>query len=94
MWSTNFVGKNKPDFFRTKLIWVGSGSGLGLELVSKAVFRAFFEIALLITALPAVVPVKTKALTAAAAVATYIAAATINTVKLRCNNSIPLCTQI
>ena len=43
----------KPDFFRTKFIWVGSGLGLGLglglELVSKVVIWAFFEISLLIT---------------------------------------------
>ena len=42
-------------FFRTKLVWVGSGSGsglwlrLGLLLVSKVVFWAFFYISLLIT---------------------------------------------
>ena len=51
-----FPKKETPDFFRTKLIWVGSGSGsgfgLGLELVSKAVFWAFFEISLLITLEP------------------------------------------
>ena len=47
-----------PDFFQTKLVWVhaGSGSGLesglGLELVSKVVFWAFFEISLLITLEP------------------------------------------
>ena len=39
-----------PDFFRTKLICVGSGTGLGLGLglylVSKVVFWAFFEISL------------------------------------------------
>ena len=45
-----FFPKNKkPDFFRTKFIWagVGSGLGLGLELVSKVVFWAYFEISLL-----------------------------------------------
>ena len=45
-----------PDFFRTKLICVGSGTGLGLGLglylVSKVVFWAFFEIFLLITLEP------------------------------------------
>ena len=51
VWSTNFFPKKKiPDFFRTKLMWVGARSGLGLglglwlELVSKVMFRAFFEI--------------------------------------------------
>ena len=53
-----FPGKKQPDFFRTKLMWVGSGLGLGLGLglellmVSKAVFRAFFEIYLLVTVEP------------------------------------------
>ena len=43
--------KKKPVFFRTKLIWVGARSGLrlGLELVSKVVFGAFFESSLLVT---------------------------------------------
>ena len=57
MWSTNiFPNKKMPDFFRTKLIWVGEGSvlgsGLGLELVSKVVFWAFFEISLLVALEP------------------------------------------
>ena len=36
----HFFNNKKPDFFRTKLIWVGarSGLGLGLEYVSKVVF--------------------------------------------------------
>ena len=44
----------KPDFFRTKLIWKGVGLelGLGLELVSKVVFWAFFEAFLLVTLEP------------------------------------------
>ena len=55
--SANFFPKKKtPDFFRTRLLWVGSGSGLGLvlglELVSKVVFWAIFEISLLITLEP------------------------------------------
>ena len=54
VWSTNFYPPPKmPDFFRTKLIWVGAGSGLGfglgLDLVYKVVFWAFFEISHLIT---------------------------------------------
>ena len=44
--------KRKLDFFRTKLIWVGLGSelglGLGLEFVPKVVFWAFLEISLVI----------------------------------------------
>ena len=55
VWSTNFFpSKKMPDFFRTKFTWVGarSGLGFGLELVSKAVFSAFFEISLLITLVP------------------------------------------
>ena len=57
VWSTNFSQKRKClIFFRTTLIWVGVGSGLvlslGLELVSKVVFWAFFEISLLITLEP------------------------------------------
>ena len=46
----HFFAKQKtPDFFETKFIWVGSGSGLGLGVVSnKAVFEAFFEISLLV----------------------------------------------
>ena len=46
--------KKKPVFFRTKLIWVGARSGLrlGLELVSKVVFGAFFESSLLTTMEP------------------------------------------
>ena len=59
VWSTNFYPPPKtPDFFQTKLIRVGVGSGLGfglqimLELVSKVVFWAFFEIAILITLEP------------------------------------------
>ena len=46
-----FQKKKTPDLFRTKLIWVGSGWGLGLELVSKVVW-AFFEIFLLVTLEP------------------------------------------
>ena len=45
-----------PDFFRPKLIWVGAesglGLGLGLELVSKVVLWAFFEISILIALEP------------------------------------------
>ena len=59
MWSINFFPKEKvPDFLRTKLKWVGLGSGLGLglelvsKLVSEVVFWAFFEISLLITLEP------------------------------------------
>ena len=55
VWSTNFYPPPKmPDFFRTKLIWVGAGSGLGLRLglVSKVVFWTFFETCLLITLEP------------------------------------------
>ena len=33
-----------PDFFETKFIWVG----VRVEVVSKVVFSAFFEISLLI----------------------------------------------
>ena len=54
--STNFFPKKKmPDFFWTKLIRVGEGSGLGfgLELVTKVVINwAFFEISLLLTLEP------------------------------------------
>ena len=41
-----FNHKKTPE---TKFIWagVGSGLGLGLELVSKVVFWAYFEISLL-----------------------------------------------
>ena len=50
----HFFNNKKPDFFRTKLIWVGarSGLGLGLEYVSKVVFWAFFEISVLVTLEP------------------------------------------
>ena len=53
VWSTNlFPNKKIPDFCRTKLIWVGAGSGLGLGLVSKVVPWVLFEISLLITLEP------------------------------------------
>ena len=44
-----FFQKITPDFLETRLIWVGAGLGIGLELVSRVVFWAFFEISLLIT---------------------------------------------
>ena len=49
-----FFPERMPDFFRTKFIWVvvGLELGLGLELVSKVVFWAFFDIYLLITLEP------------------------------------------
>ena len=51
VWSTNFFPKTKmSDVFRTKLIWAGAGSGLGL--VCQVVFWVFFEMSLLITLEP------------------------------------------
>ena len=55
VWSTNFFPNIRTAvFFRTKLVWVGAGSGLGLRLglVSKVVFWTFFETCLLITLEP------------------------------------------
>lgn len=52
----HFFPKKSPEFFETKLAWVGSGSGLGLgsgvELVCKVVLRAFFEEFFIITLEP------------------------------------------
>ena len=52
--STDFQTKQKaPDFFDTRYIWTGAGSGLGIvSRESKVVFRAFCEISLPITLEP------------------------------------------